>query len=162
MMTFAQLYETYFQDVYRFALWLSRNDGEAEDLTSETFIRAWSRRRKLRTETLKGYLFAITRNAFLDSRRKRNATEQLPEELLDDSPGPRRQAAARIDLDQVRRVMQQLPEHERLALVLRAEQGLSYAEIARVLEVPMGTARVNVHRARRRLIDFYLSQHGGK
>jgi RNA polymerase sigma-70 factor (ECF subfamily) len=45
MMTFEQLYETYFEDVYRFAFWLSGNQSDAEDLASETFVRAWAQRK---------------------------------------------------------------------------------------------------------------------
>ena len=58
-MTFEQLYNTYFPDVYRFAVWLTHDPTEAEDVASETFVRAWAKRDRLRTETLKGYLFAI-------------------------------------------------------------------------------------------------------
>ena len=51
-MTFEQLYNTYFADVYRFSVWLAHDTTEAEDLTSETFIRAWAKRDRFRTETL--------------------------------------------------------------------------------------------------------------
>ena len=64
-MTFEQLYTTYFPDVYRFSVWLTRDTTQAEDVASETFVRAWARRDRLRTETLKGYLFAIARNIFI-------------------------------------------------------------------------------------------------
>ena len=121
MMTFEQLYETYFKDVYRFAFWLSRNQSEAEDLASETFVRAWAQRHRLRTETLKAYLLAIARSAFLDLRRKVKDCTELPRELPDRAPDPHRQATARMELDHVRRVMALLPELDRVALVLRAE-----------------------------------------
>jgi RNA polymerase sigma-70 factor (ECF subfamily) len=160
-MTFGQLYETYFKDVYCFALWLSRDQSDAEDLTSETFVRAWAQRNRLRTETLRAYLFAIARSVFLDSRRKVRGWEELPEELPDGAPDPHRQATARMDLGRVRRVLAQLPEPDRVALVLRAGQSLPYAEIARVLGISEGAARVKVHRARRRLLDAYLKLQGG-
>jgi RNA polymerase sigma-70 factor (ECF subfamily) len=162
MMTFEQLYETYFEDVYRFALWLSRNQGEAEDLASETFIRAWAQRHRLRTETLKAYLLAIARSVLLDLRRKVKDGEELSEELPDGAPDPHRQTTARLSLERVRRVMARLPEPDRVALILRAEQSLPYAEIARVLEISEGAARVKVHRARRRLLDVYLTHEGGE
>ena len=50
-MTFEQLYAAYFSDVFRFAMWLTRDRSEAEDVASETFVRAWARRDRLRTET---------------------------------------------------------------------------------------------------------------
>jgi RNA polymerase sigma-70 factor (ECF subfamily) len=58
-----------------------------------------------------------------------------------------------MDLDRVTSAMARLPESDRMALVLRSEQGLSYAEIARILEISEGSARVKVHRARRRLLE---------
>jgi len=161
MMTFEELHETYFKDVYRFALWLSHNRGEAEDLASETFVRAWTQRHRLRTETLKAYLLAIARNAFLDGRREIKHREELSEELADVAPDPQRLATARMDLERVRRVMARLPEADGVALFLRTEQSLPYAEIARVLGISEGAARVKVHRARRRLLDLCLMHQGG-
>jgi DNA-directed RNA polymerase specialized sigma24 family protein len=52
MIDFEGLYETYDNDVYRFAFWLAGDPSEAEDITSETFIRAWVHRHKILTETL--------------------------------------------------------------------------------------------------------------
>lgn len=71
MLSFQDLYECYANDVYRFSLWLSGDSSEAEDITSETFIRAWVHRSTIRTETLKAYLFTIARNIFLGWQRKR-------------------------------------------------------------------------------------------
>jgi RNA polymerase sigma-70 factor (ECF subfamily) len=161
MLTFEKLYETYFKDVHRFALWLSHDPDEAEDVASETFVRAWAQRRRLRTETLRAYLLAIARSVFFELRRKVKRGEDLPGELPDRTPDAHRQAMARMDLNRVRRVIARLPEPDRSALVLRAEQSLPYAEIARILEISEGAARVKVHRARRRLLDAYLTPEGG-
>lgn len=162
MMTFEQLYRTYFEDVHRFAFWLSGDRSEADDLASETFVRAWSRRNRLRTETLKAYLLAITRNAFLDLRRRTGQREKLSEEWADAAPGPHRHAAGRIELDRVHRELARLPEMDRAAMVLRTEESLPYTEIARVLGISPGAARVKVHRVRRRLLDLYLTNPGGE
>ena len=160
-MTFEQLYNTYFPDVYRFAVWLTHDTTQAEDVASETFIRAWAKRDRLRTETLKGYLFAIARNIFIKHRHRSNKNEQLPDELTDGSPDPHRAAAARMDLDRVTRALSQMPSPDRLALVLRTEHSLPYEEIARVLEISVGAARVKVHRARRRLLAEAMNHNGG-
>ena len=58
MMDFQDLYDSYAPDVYRFSLWLSGNRTDAEDVTSETFVRAWARRETIRTRTLKAYLLS--------------------------------------------------------------------------------------------------------
>ena len=100
-MTFEELYTTHFADVFRFALWLGRDRSEAEDVTSETFVRAWARRDRLRTETLKAYLLAIARNVYLSNRKKKTAHEPLYEEMPDGAPDPQRQTVARMELDLV-------------------------------------------------------------
>ena len=161
-MTFEQLYTTYFSDVYRFSVWLTRDPSLAEDVASETFVRAWARRDRLRTETLKGYLLAIARSVFLKHRQRSSNHEQLPEGLADAGPDPHRVAASRLDLDRVTASLARLPTVDRLALVLRTEQSLPYAEIARVLEISIGAARVKVHRARRRLLAETMTHNGGE
>ena len=160
-MTFERLYTTYFPDVYRFAVWLTRDTTEAEDVASETFIRAWGKRDRLRTETLKGYLFAIARNTFIKRRHASDKNEQLPAVGFDGAPDPHRTASARMDLDRVTRALSQMPSPDRLALVLRTEHSLPYEEIARVLEISVGAARVKVHRARRRLLAQAMTNNGG-
>lgn len=161
-MTFEQLYSTYYSDVYRFSVWLTRDSTQAEDLASETFVRAWGRRDRLRTETLKGYLLAIARNIYLKQLRRSKNHAELPELLVDTAPDPQRTAAARLDLDRVTLALAQLPEMDRLALVLRTEHALPYDEIARVLDLSVGAARVKVHRARRRLLAETMRPHGGE
>ena len=160
MMTFQELYESYHADIFRFALWLSRDESEAEDLASETFVRAWTQRHRLRTETLKAYLLAITRNAFLDLRRRSRRRVELVEDPEDSRPGPQRAVTARIELQRIRQAMASWPEPDRVALVLRAEQELPYGEIARVLGISESGARVKVHRARRKLLNLYMSEKG--
>jgi len=159
-MTFDELYRTHFADVHRFAFWLCHDAAEADDLASETFVRAWAQRRRLRTETLKGYLFAVARRLHLDRLRRDRRRGGMPAEISDPAPSPERRAASRLDLAAVRDAMATLPELDRAALVLRVEQDLPYAEIARVLDLSEGAARVRVHRARRRLLDLYLPERG--
>jgi RNA polymerase sigma-70 factor, ECF subfamily len=152
MLTFQELYEAHAADVYRFALSLARDRHQAEDITSETFVRAWARNDRIRTETLRGYLFTIARNLFLDGRRGNRRRAALHEALVDPAPGPAERAAAGVALDRAERVLRALPETDRTAFLLRVQQDLPYAEIARVLGISLITARVKVHRVRARLI----------
>ena len=161
-MTFEQLYNTHFPDIYRFAVWLTNDPTQAEDVASETFIRAWARRDRFRTETLKGYLLTIARNVFLNHRQQSANHEEIPDELPDEAPDPQRTAVARMDLDRVTRVLAEFPQSDRLALLLRSEQSLPYEEIARVLGISAGAARVRVHRARRRLLAEAMTDNGGE
>jgi DNA-directed RNA polymerase specialized sigma24 family protein len=64
MLTFSALYQMHANDVYRFALWLSRDAIEAEDIAAETFVKVWGRLRSVRMETLRG-VSAEDRTAYL-------------------------------------------------------------------------------------------------
>jgi len=161
MLTFDHVYRTYFQDVYRFTLWLSRDPSLADDLTSETFVRAWGRRDRLRTETLKAYLLAIARNLFLHQRQRSGNHDELSLDLPDVAPDPLQRTSSRLEFDRVARALATLAEPDRTALILRSEHQLSYAEIARVLEISEGAARVRVHRTRRRLLADTITPTGG-
>jgi DNA-directed RNA polymerase specialized sigma24 family protein len=82
--------------------------------------------------------------------------------MADGAADPQRTAAARSDLDLVTGALYRMPTVDRLALVLRTEHSLPYEEIARVLEISVGAARVKVHRARRRLLAETMTQNGGE
>ena len=161
MLTFEDIYQNYYQDIYRFSLWLSHDPSVADDVTSETFVRAWARRDRLRTESLKAYLLAIARNIFLKHRHRNGNHEELSLDLPDGAPNPQQQVASRLELDRVARALKQFAEPDRTALVLRSEHSLPYTEIARILEISEGAARVKVHRARRRLLAHMLKTNGG-
>src|SRR6185503_18216901 len=86
MLTFEELYVSYSPDVYRFANWLCGNSDDAEDITAETFTRAWMNFAIIRTETLKAYLFTIARNIYLESLRKHGKHEALNDAHPDSHP----------------------------------------------------------------------------
>jgi RNA polymerase sigma-70 factor (ECF subfamily) len=152
MLTFQDLYESYSSEIFRFALWLSGDIYEAEDITSETFIRAWVRFSAIRTETLKAYLFTIARNFFLDQRRKRKNNVTLRDIYPDPAPGPDRMVETHLELQIVLGVLQSLPEIDRTAFILRVQHELPYAEIARVLRLSLTATKVKVHRVRKKLL----------
>ena len=145
-----EFYARYSGDVYRFAHSLTGNRAEAQDIVSETFLRVWSARDDIRLATVKAYLFAIARNLFLHERRRPRSQEHLDEEWQDGAPGPARSAEGRQRLSAALAALQELPETDRSAVLLRAE-GVSYEEISAVLGVSVGSAKVKVHRARVRL-----------
>jgi RNA polymerase sigma-70 factor (ECF subfamily) len=152
MLSFQELYESYATEVYRFAFSLSGERAEAEDITSETFIRAWVKKSTIRTETLKAYLMTIARNTFLERRRKSRREVALEETLSDPAAGPEDRTETRLELMRIEKLLQTLPEIDRAAFVLRVRHGLPYEEIARVLEITLASAKVKVHRVRRRLL----------
>ena len=152
MINFQDLYESFGNEVYRFALWLAGDPLEAEDITSETFIRAWVHRSKIRTETLKAYLFTISRNIYLQHQRKKKRRAVLEDVHPDPAPGPDRLTESQLKLQSVQRVLLALPEIDRAAFVLRVQLELPYDEIARVLGLSLTATKVKVYRVRKKLI----------
>jgi RNA polymerase sigma-70 factor (ECF subfamily) len=145
------LYQRYAADVYRFALFLSGDPAEAEDITSESFVRLWTAPGDIRRATVKAYLLTIARHLYVDRCRAASRLTELDAAL----PSPDRSAedrvAARSDVAQLRRAIRLLPEADRTAVLMRAN-GISYEEIARALGATVGAIKVRVHRARKRLI----------
>lgn len=154
MTDFSALYQRYAQDVYRFAYYLSGNRGEAEDITSETFVRAWTAPEEIQMATVKGYLFTIARNLFLQGLRKRSKQVGLEEDLRDPQASPYKQAEGKQALAAVMEDLQTLPESSRSALLMSAVDGMAYEEIARVLGISLAAVKVKIHRARLVLIGL--------
>jgi RNA polymerase sigma-70 factor (ECF subfamily) len=158
MITFHEIYERHSKDVYRYSFWLSGSAQDADDLTSETFARAWVGRHKIRTESVKAYLFAIARNLYLNQKRRANRKVELSHDLVDPKPGPDQLVETRLELDRTLNALQTLSEVDRTALLLRIQHELSYAEIARILELPLTTVKVKVYRARLKLAEAQLEK----
>jgi RNA polymerase sigma-70 factor, ECF subfamily len=153
VLDFSELYRTHAGDVHRFVLFLSGDPALADDILSETFIRLWHARGRVDLTTVKGYLFAIARNLFLAERRYARRMTTLDERAQDTRPGPERRAHSHIEFQAVVAALQTLPEIDRAAVLLRAEEGMSYEEVAAALGLSPVAARVKVHRARLKLAE---------
>lgn len=134
-------------DVYRFALALSRNEAMAQDLTQETFLRAWRFFSALRDQKkAKSWLFTTVRREF--ARQFERYQPHFDDLDLDQFPG-------RHGLDtetwSVRRALLTLPEKYREVLVLQALGGYTGSEIADILGVPRATVNTRLFRGRLRL-----------
>ena len=158
MLNFNELYDLYANEVYKFAYWLSGDRFEAEDITSETFIRVWVRFSTIRTETLKAYLFTIARNIYLKKLRKGKKQIALNDTFPDRNPEPEKLVDSRLELQRVWSALQKLSEIDRAAFVLRVQHELSYAEISRVLGISLSAAKVKVHRVRKKLLAARVDQ----
>jgi RNA polymerase sigma-70 factor, ECF subfamily len=151
---FSALYQKHAREVYRFALYLSGDRSEAEDITSETFVRVWTSPEPVRLATVRGYLFTIARNLFLQGLRRRSRHRALDETLADPRPDPQADAEGRAELEATLAALHKLPEVDRSAVLMRALEGLPYEEIARALGISVAAAKVKVHRARRALLEL--------
>jgi RNA polymerase sigma-70 factor, ECF subfamily len=148
---FGALYERHAPRVRRFLLFLSGGDEAlADELTSETFVRAWTAFGRIRQDTVKAYLFAIARNLLHDARRRSARHAPMTDDIADEGISIHRELEDRSELNALLTAMQRLSEEDRAALLMRADQ-LSYADIAATLKLSVSNAKVRVHRARLKL-----------
>ncbi len=151
VISFQNIYQRYAKDVYRFAFWLSGDSDEAKDITSETFIRLWTAKNDIVVETVKAYLFKIAKNLFLQKKRNQKQNIDLDVNIIDPTPRPDTITEVRSELQYVLKAMQKLPEVDRIALIMKTHDGLSYQEISRVLDISVSAIKVKIHRARLKL-----------
>lgn len=155
---FGELVSRYYPGVVRVVYRLCGDTGLAEDMAQEAFLRGWVNLSSFRPQSsLRNWLYRIAVNATLDVLRRR------PEEALEDEAAqmvPDQEAGPEATLIEKERVallqqaMRSLPEAARSVLVLREYGGLSYQEIANVLEVPVGTVMSRLNYARNRLREL--------
>ncbi len=166
--------------VFNFAVSLTRNPGNAEDLTQDTFLNAFRRFGSFSVGTnCKAWLFKICKNLFIDSYRERRRRPQHQEIDNVEPPDrdPQRDVLAMdgnreieneeifLDLfgDEINRFLQELSDDFRQALVLCDVDGLTYEEIAESMGTPIGTVRSRISRARsilRERLESYAADLG--
>ena len=148
------------RQVFTFACYLLGNREEAEDVTQEVLIRLWRNGQLLGSEKLGGWLLRVTRNASYDRLRQRQRSAHLfvvdggdpaTADPPAPDPGPEELAASAELGRRLHAALDALGEPFKSVVILREIQGLSYREIAEVLELPLSTVRVALHRGRRRL-----------
>jgi RNA polymerase sigma-70 factor (ECF subfamily) len=152
-MTFHELYERYAGDVRRFALFLTGDAAQADDITSETFVRAWTSRGEIRQATVKAYLFTIARNLHRDSARLDGRKAELDDRMPDRRLGTDAVVERRLELDRVMQGMKALPALDRTVLLLRIHDEMSYEEIGEAVGLEPAAVRMRVYRARLKLAE---------
>ena len=140
--------------------WLSGNHHDASDLTAETFARIWTAAGEPRIESVKAYLFTIARNLHRKQWRRTSRQDELDEAMPDVTVSPDAAAANQDELRRTLAAMQQLSELDRTVLLLRAEEDLSYDDIAAATGLTSTAARVRVFRARAALMNLLKSTTG--
>lgn len=133
----------------------------AEDITSETFVRVWTARDRVDLTTVIGYLLTIARRLYLQGVKLNRRGESLVADPPDARPSHAAEAQGRAELDAVIADLQTLAEPDRAALLMRAEDSMSYDDIGRALGITPGAAKVKVCRARQKLMTRRMARDGG-
>ena len=152
---FRDIYARYYQDVHRFALFLTGDATRADDLTSDTFVRAWRARDRIQHATVKAYLLTIARNLHRDelrsSRQTRDREVELQDTIADAAPGAEIHAQHASTLRNVRAKLRDVARGDRRALLLFVLKEMSYAEVATSLGISIGAVKSRINRAREAL-----------
>lgn len=149
-MTMSEIYREHAPAVFRCLRAWTGSDTLAEDLTAETFYRAIVADQPVRAATARGYLVAIARNEWRKMLVKRGRERPLKV----DTAAPGESGESRADLQRALAALSALPEDLREPLVLYAEGGLSYEEIAAQLNITLATVKIRIYRARQRLESY--------
>jgi RNA polymerase sigma-70 factor (ECF subfamily) len=157
---FAGLVERYWDRLYRWLYHLTRDRHAAEDLVQETLLKAFAGLKRFQPGTkFSAWLFRIAHNNFANYYRlAQRRREALPKDLPARGQGPCEQAQSHEAQETLTRAIQRLPHEFRAALLLRIEEGLSFRQIAEVLELTEETARWRVFKARHKLLHLLEPQ----
>jgi RNA polymerase sigma-70 factor (ECF subfamily) len=139
-----------------------RNDHDAEDVVQESFVKAFQALDRFRGGDHRVWLLAIVRNTAMTLLRRRRSEPALGSELTPDPPdksqGIENKLIAGERRNHVRTAIKRLPGEFRETLILRELEGLSYKEIAGVLDVPVGTVMSRLSRARNLLMSDLIEE----
>ena len=149
-----EVVEQHSDRVYRLAYRLTGNRHDAEDLTQEVFVRVFRSLSTYTPGTFAGWLHRITTNLFLDQARRKQRirvdalSDERADRLTSAAPAPDAAYADQTFDDDIERALATLPPDFRAAVVLCDVEGLSYEEIAEILDAKLGTVRSRIHRGR--------------
>ncbi len=143
---FLQAYDANVKDLWRYAYFRVSEQELAEDLVSETFMRAWDKYRENPLEELRPLLYRILHNLIIDYYRRHKATtslEEAPEVTYDSNS----QLQAKLELDETLELLVRLPEYYQQILLWRYVNDLNITEIAKISGKTQSSIYVTIHRA---------------
>lgn len=163
---FERLMRPHLDKLYRLAFRLTGTVADAEDLVQDVLVKLYTRRAELSSiEDLSPWLGRVLYNLFVDTRRRSKRrrlglvatdVEQQSASATHHSPAPDPQAqtAQAFDISRLHEALQRLSEEHRTVVLLHDAEGYTLAEIQRVTDVPVGTLKSRLHRARARLREI--------
>jgi RNA polymerase sigma factor (sigma-70 family) len=152
--TWDEIVERHSDRVFRLAYRLTGNQHDAEDLTQEVFVRVFRSLDSYTPGTFEGWLHRITTNLFLDQARRKQKirfdalSDERASRLASNEATPDAEYADRMFDDDIESALATLPPDFRAAVVLCDVEGLTYEEIAEILDAKLGTVRSRIHRGR--------------
>ncbi len=162
--SFNYLLNTFWNDVYNFQLKRTQDEYEAEDITIQSFSRAFDKINTFKEElNFKTWLIQISKNIHIDLLRKKNASirsktttdvDDVVYRIIDDNPSPEDKLITEQNLAQLLLYIKQLKPHYQKVINLRYFQELSYKEIAIELDEPMNNIKVKLLRAKKLLSEI--------
>jgi RNA polymerase sigma-70 factor (ECF subfamily) len=148
-----QLLET-IPSLRAFARSLASNTDRADDLVQETLVKAWNKQDTFKMGTnIRAWLFTILRNEFYSQMRKRGREISDADGAISENMAVHPEQAGKIDLHDMKRALEALPDDQREAIILIGASGMSYEEAAEICGVAVGTIKSRVSRARARLAE---------
>jgi RNA polymerase sigma-70 factor (ECF subfamily) len=155
-------------EAYNLARWLARDRHDAEDIVQEACLRALRGFANFRGEDGRAWLLTIVRNTcYTWLKRKRNQGVAMDadadvETVESEGADPHSVLSRHIETEHLRAAIEELPLEFREVVILKDLQGLSYREIAEIVEVPIGTVMSRLSRGRRRLTDRLSVEKGAR
>lgn len=152
MKEFTIIYKKYYSELYRFSLYLCRDEENAKDLCSESFIRAFTSPTEKKMSSIRSYLFKIAHNLYRSKRRIYHV------DINDEARNiPERDSFSPV-VEEIEDILSQFPENDRLLFALFAYHGLSYKEISETLKLSLASVKVNIHRLRKKIQDEFKEE----
>jgi RNA polymerase sigma-70 factor (ECF subfamily) len=155
---FEELVRLTHRRVYSLAYRLVRDRSDAEDVAQEAYLRMYRGLAGFREEArFETWMHRIVANCAMTALRKRGRFGNVTSDEELDVPVPDRAADRAVDRDELERALAELPEGQRVAVLLKDVYGLSVREISEELGVEEGAVKVRLHRARKRLAQSLMS-----
>lgn len=169
---FEQLISSYQDKVYDIAYRLTGNKNDADDLFQETFIHIFNSIKNYKgNSAFFTWIYRITHNVFLDSCKKAHKKHEMLESDAEETPEdgysalqgavapddePHKKTEETLFKEKIHKTIQLLPEDYRMPIVLYDIEGFTYEEIAEIVNIPIGTVRSRINRARQQLREVMI------
>lgn len=152
-----EIYYAYKKDIFSYFYKATLNYHNAEDLTEDTFLRAFKFFSSFRGESsVKTWIFKIARNVLNDYLSKSSyKSEDIDENTLEDTSDDYLALEEKL---LIKKVMDRLFEEERTLIILRDVNGFSYLEISKIMSYTEGQVKIGIHRARKKFKELYLKE----